>query len=530
MTSVASPLDTDSRFISAVDPPPPGFRLIALEKRALMGRPVVVFAETVASLLPLVFGFTERVQGVIVTPDEAISQHKLGPLLWHVTAPPEQLPACQPLFEMLLEAVEMAVSLREKDIEVACALERARYDLDTVRTDYQRVTSRLQTQLHELLDAQRELADSESRLRRIIDLMPQLIYATDRNGRLLLANTAFSLLLGEPSALLLGRGEAELALSPEWLAASREGDGSVQQSGQAVVLAELPLQDGQGEPRMFQVAKLPFRLPGSSDEGVLTVASDISERYAFERRILSLNEELEQRVVRRTGELETLNKELETFSYSVSHDLRSPLRAIHGFTQILAEELWEKLDPDHADLLQRIIAAARRMNQLIDDMLTLARASKAAVQREPVDLAVLAQQVFGSLRHMLGQRDVRLSVESALHAQADPRLLRLVLENLLGNAIKFTRGREIAQIEVGQVKGQGLTAFFVRDNGAGFDMQWSTKLFAPFQRLHNDQEYEGTGVGLATVKRVIQRHGGKIWAESAPDQGATFYFTLPENN
>ncbi|MFC4159454.1 sensor histidine kinase [Chitinimonas lacunae] len=527
MTSVAA-AEPDDRFLSVITPAPVGFRTVALEKRDLMGQPVAVYTDSLDRLLPLVFGFTERVQGVIVTPADQVGQKRLGPLLWQVSAPPDLLGSLRPLLQALLDTVGQLAAQRETNIEIACALERTRFDLDTVRSDYQRVTSRLQTQVQELLEAQRELADSESRLRQIVDLMPQLIYATDLQGRVLLANTAFARLLDEPVEALLGRGESELALSETWRTVSRKGNDSIQRNGQSLVLAELALQERGSERRVFQLAKLPFRLPGSSEEAVLTVASDISERYAFERRILSLNEELEQRVTRRTSELEGLNKELETFSYSVSHDLRSPLRAIHGFTQILNEELADQLNAEHADLFQRIIAAARRMNQLIDDMLTLARASKASVQREPVDLAVLAQQVFSSQHHLIGRRDVRLNVMPSLHAQADPRLLRLVLENLIGNAIKFTRSREVAQIEVGWASAQDTVAFFVRDNGAGFDMQWASKLFAPFQRLHNDQEYEGTGVGLATVKRVIQRHGGRIWAESSPDSGATFYFTLPD--
>lgn len=246
-----------------------------------------------------------------------------------------------------------------------------------------------------------------------------------------------------------------------------------------------------------------------------------------EERFRQLNAELEQRVAARTAELETANQELESFSYSVSHDLRSPLRGIDGFSRTLAEDYAGQLDERGQNYLQRIRAATRHMSQLIDDLLELARLTRSEMHRAPLDLSALAGNVATELQQAQPERAVEFSIAPGLTASADPHLLRVVLVNLLGNAWKFTSKQPRARIEVGSVAHEGTTAFFVRDDGAGFDMAYAGKLFGPFQRLHGQQEFEGTGIGLATVQRIIHRHGGRVWAEGQPGRGATFYFTLP---
>ena len=227
------------------------------------------------------------------------------------------------------------------------------------------------------------------------------------------------------------------------------------------------------------------------------------------------------------GELERKNSELEAFSYSVSHDLRAPLRSIDGFSQLLLQDSGDKLDPKSQDYLRRVCESARRMGELIDDLLLLSRVGRADLRRESVDLSGVARVVFDELQKKDPERRVTLLVAEHLLVEADSGLMRIVLDNLLGNAWKFTAKVPEPQIEVGTDQQHGGTVFFIRDNGAGFDMGYAEGLFQPFQRLHSEAEFPGTGIGLATVHRVIDRHGGRIWASGAVDQGATFYFTIP---
>ena len=254
--------------------------------------------------------------------------------------------------------------------------------------------------------------------------------------------------------------------------------------------------------------------------------SDMTERNKAEAEVRRLNLDLEQRVKERTRELEALNRELEAFTYSVSHDLRAPLRAIDGFSQAVLEDYRDRLDAEGADHLQRVRAASRRMGRLIDDLLTLSRMTRAPMARKRVDLSALARSVAAELQQQDPGRDVEVVVGEDLTGLGDPQLLRIVLENLLGNAWKFTSRRQEARIEFGAAPVEGQPAFFVRDNGAGFDMTYYDKLFSPFQRLHSGEEFAGTGIGLATVQRIINRHDGKVWAEGREAEGAVFYFTL----
>ena len=243
-------------------------------------------------------------------------------------------------------------------------------------------------------------------------------------------------------------------------------------------------------------------------------------------QLRGVNEELEERVEQRTEELEISNKELEAFSYSVSHDLRAPLRTIDGFSLALEEDFSDKLDDKGRDYISRVRNGVQRMGTLIDSLLQLSRVTRSETQRERVDLSELATLVFNEIHAGEPQRTVNWDAQPRIMAEADPRLLRIALENLIGNAWKFTAKTANAKIAFGSSVRDGQTVYFIRDNGAGFDMQYVDRLFTAFQRLHGEREFKGSGIGLATVSRIIHRYHGSIWAEGSPGQGATFFFTL----
>ena len=253
-------------------------------------------------------------------------------------------------------------------------------------------------------------------------------------------------------------------------------------------------------------------------------------RRAAEDELRGLSEELEQRVQERTHELRAANAELEAFSYSVSHDLRAPLRAIDGFSQIVLSRYADKLDADGRHALERVRAGSERMAAMIDSMLELSRLGRRPIEFREVDLSALAAEVVEDLRAAEPKRDMEVVIEPNVSAKGDSELLRVALQNLLGNAFKFTSQQPHARVQFGRTEQSGHAAIYVRDNGIGFDMNNADKLFHPFARLHSESEFSGTGIGLATVHRIIARHGGRAWAESAIGDGATFYFTLPSDD
>jgi light-regulated signal transduction histidine kinase (bacteriophytochrome) len=258
----------------------------------------------------------------------------------------------------------------------------------------------------------------------------------------------------------------------------------------------------------------------------LTIQYDITDFKNAEREILRLNADLEQR----QAGLELLNKELESFSYSVAHDLRTPLRSIDGFSQVLVEDYASILGTEGQKYLQHVREAAQHMSQLIDDLLMLSRVTRSELRRERVDMSAIARSVLIRLQHIEPERAVEIIIAEGIVMDADAGLLRILLENLLGNAWKFTSQCPLARIEVGLQKEATRTVYFVRDNGVGFDMAYVGKLFGVFQRLHSAADFDGTGIGLATVQRIVRRHGGQVWAEGAVGQGAAVYFTLNEGN
>ena len=257
-----------------------------------------------------------------------------------------------------------------------------------------------------------------------------------------------------------------------------------------------------------------------------SVGRDITDKKEIEEELLAFNEKLEQMVSERTSQLEGANKELESFSYSVSHDLRSPLRAIDGYSTIILNEFGEGLTPATQRYLSKIKENVRQMNRLIEDLLEFSRASRQELHIVEVDPEIIARDAYGELRHERDGRDVEFLAGPMPHCRADPMMLRLVYLNLLSNALKFTRTRTLARIELGSLPPENNPVYFVKDNGVGFDMEYAPKIFGVFQRLHTDDQFEGTGVGLAIVQRIIQKHGGKIWVYAEEDKGTTFFFTL----
>lgn len=287
-----------------------------------------------------------------------------------------------------------------------------------------------------------------------------------------------------------------------------------------------PLRGADGVFRPFLTRIVPVRDRHGKLVQWFGTNTDITDRKAAEEEIQRLNAGLERRVRERTAELEAANKELESFAYSVSHDLRAPLRGIDGWSLALVEDYRDRLEPRALQYLNRVRSETQRMGLLIDDLLQLSRITRAEMHRDRVDLSRSAELIASRLSERHGGRSLEFVIRPGLVAFGDARLLEVALTNLLENAVKFTGTRTQARIEFEAVDYGGRPAFAVRDNGVGFDMAYAGTLFGAFQRLHSEAEFPGTGIGLATVQRVIHRHGGRIWAEAEPDRGATFFFTL----
>lgn len=288
--------------------------------------------------------------------------------------------------------------------------------------------------------------------------------------------------------------------------------------------------DKQGEWMCQQIVRI-MSAESKRDQALAALSESEAQQRRLAEELAEMNRNLERRIRERTAQLEAANKDLEAFSYSVSHDLRAPLRHIDGFSQMLLESSFEKLDDAGKSALHNIRNAAEKMGELIDGMLNLSRLTRQDMKRENVDLTMLAREIEQDLRRLQPDRRAEVVVAEGLRCFGDGALLRAVLDNLIGNAWKFTSRLDTARIAVGKMgkEDDGTIVFFVKDNGAGFDMGYAQKLFGVFQRLHSQKEFPGTGVGLATVQRIILRHGGRIWAKASPDEGATFFFTLPGN-
>lgn len=376
--------------------------------------------------------------------------------------------------------------------------------------------------------AEEVLRASETRLREIVTSSSDSIFLIgiepDGRFRILDMNPAGSAGLGIPLDAIVGRRTDEIF--PREVAEGFNGHYRDCLASDAAISYEELVPSPQG-PGWYSTALVPLRDARGRINRIAGIARNVTGQRNAAEAMVKLNAELERRVAERTAELAVSNQELSAFAYSVSHDLRAPLRAIDGFSEALLEDHAASLDADGRSCLDKVRRATQRMGHLIDDLLTLSRVTRVPVQRQRVDLGALARTVLDELRARNPERTVTIDIASDLMAEVDPGLARIALENLLGNAWKFTRNRTAAHISLSAERHDGQTVFRLSDNGAGFDMTYSGKLFTAFQRLHGEHEFEGTGVGLATVHRVISRHGGRIWAEGQVDKGASFFFTLP---
>jgi PAS domain S-box-containing protein len=366
------------------------------------------------------------------------------------------------------------------------------------------------------------LLASVATLRGVVESAPDGIIVVDGTGAIVLVNRQAQRMFGYEEQELLGQ-LIEMLL-PDRLRTRHVQycQGYFQSPTTRPMGIGLSLAGRRRDGSEFPVEISLSPMPTSDGLLVTGVIRDVTDRRQVEEQIRTLNENL----ARRIAELDAVNKELEAFSYSVSHDLRAPLRSIDGFGQALLEEYAEHLDDTAADYLRRIRAATQRMGELIDDLLDLSRVTRREMRHEDVDLSALATTVIGDLTKAQPSRDIEVQIAAGLVGRGDAHLLRVLLENLLGNAWKFTGRQTAARVEFGARREGDRLVYYVRDNGVGFDMTYAHKLFGAFQRLHAATEFPGTGIGLATVERIVHRHGGRVWAHSEIGQGATFFFTL----
>ncbi len=358
----------------------------------------------------------------------------------------------------------------------------------------------------------------------IVEHSSDAIISRDRDFRILTWNPVAERLFGWSAAEVIGR-DTSLLIPSDRVQERARGSRRLDQ-GLSVPAYDTQRMTKSGQLVDVSVAMSPVRYQHGEIIAVFLVIREITERKQHEDAMRQSNEQLEWLVAERTHELEVLNHELEAFSYSVAHDLRAPLRAIDGFGNLVLSKYGDKLDDEGKDYLERMREGSRKMYALIEDLLRLSQISRQAMQTSPVDLSALAREVVSVLQDLDSSRQIEWSIAPEVQVVGDSGLLRVVLQNLLGNAWKYSAKRQQACIEFGVTEQADRPAYFVRDNGAGFDMAYASKLFGAFQRLHLATEFPGTGIGLAIVARIIQRHGGAVWAEGAVDQGATFWFTL----
>lgn len=369
------------------------------------------------------------------------------------------------------------------------------------------------------------LRKSEERYRSLIETTNDWIWEIDENYCFTYSSLKVQTILGYDLNSVLGNSIFELMPESDKQKSEKQFRNLAQEQ-KAFVSEEHAFKDASGNIAIFETSGIPLFNNNGIFQGYRGIAKEITERKRTEEQIARLNDQLENKVIERTKMLQIANKEMEAFSYSVSHDLRAPLRSIDGFSQAFLEDYESILDETGKNYLSRVRSAAQKMSTLIDDMLKLAKVSRTSIAKKEIHLSEIAESIADSLLETDPDRDAEIVIEPDMVISGDKNLIKVALQNLMENAWKFTSKQDITKIEVGSKQIKKETVYYVRDNGAGFDMAYAKKLFAPFQRLHKESDFPGTGIGLSTVQRIVHRHLGKIWAEGQSGSGATFYFTL----
>jgi len=429
-----------------------------------------------------------------------------------------------------LLAAAMLAAFARNSVVRSTKFEQVRRHLDQERAEnlerINHLTDELERERLERRRTENSLFREKQQFRLMFNAVPAMVWYKDTKNRFLLVNESAAASMGHTVAEIEGKPCSQIL--PAKAYDIYRDDLDIIQSGRPKlgIIEELQLPGGKSI--WTRTDKLPEYDSMGRVVGLLVFAQDVTEQRQARDEVERISSEIEQRVSARTAELRAANQELESFAYSLSHDLRAPLRSVDGFSQLLLDEFGERLQDDGCEHLDRIRSAGQRMGRLLDDLVKLTRVSRCELKRETVDLSALARQVAEELKHKEPLRRIGLLIEATPLVQGDPTLLLAAIQDLMENAWKFTADTEDPRIEFGATSTPGdKTAFYVRDNGVGFDMVYADKLFGAFQRLHGRDEFEGSGIGLAAVRLILRRHGGEVWAEGVSGKGATFYFTLP---